>query len=166
MKCKSDDTSVIDSRIVEEGKAIRRRRKCEVCDHRFTTYERPEFATFTVIKAGGKKEPYSRDKLQRGIMVAAHKRPISSGQIETMISSLEEKWAANKKEISTKRIGRDVMESLKMLDEVAYLRFASVYLDYPCADEFLEEINNLIGHRKHRKKSSRQSIDQKELFEK
>jgi len=157
VKCQSDETAVIDSRSADNGKAIRRRRKCEVCQHRFTTFERPEFATFTVVKSSGKKETFSREKLARGIRIAAHKR-LPGEEIENLLSSLEERWAANKKEISSRRIGREVMEELRRLDEIAFLRFASVCREFRDAAELLAEIEILAGKKilpPRRKKNSK-----------
>jgi len=111
--CRDDATSVIDSRITEEGRAVRRRRECTKCGHRFTTFERQELSSLIVVKRDGTREPYSRSKLERGLWVACTKRPISQEKIDSMLNKLEEKWSANKKEVSSSTIGTDVMKALK-----------------------------------------------------
>ncbi|MBU0458294.1 transcriptional regulator NrdR [Patescibacteria group bacterium] len=143
-RCKSTDTSVLDSRLAEEGRAVRRRRECSKCEHRFTTYERQELSSIIVIKRDGTREPYSRSKLERGVWVACTKRPISQNQIDGMLSKLEEKWGANKKEVSSSTIGMDVMKALKRIDKVAYIRFASVHREFKDVEEFKEELGKLF----------------------
>ena len=143
-KCKNIETRVIDSRLTDDNKAIRRRRECEKCTHRFTTFERPEFASFIVIKRDGNREPYDRVKLEQGIWRACTKRPVTQEHIDTMISTLEEQWSANKKEISTARIGKEVMDELKKIDEIAYIRFASVYKKFKDLEEFKMELEQLL----------------------
>lgn len=143
-KCKNIETRVIDSRLTDDNKSIRRRRECEKCSHRFTTFERPEFASFIVVKRDGVREPYDRVKLEQGIWRACTKRPVTQEDIDTMIGKLEEEWAANKKEISTSRIGKDVMDELKRIDEIAYIRFASVYKKFKDIEEFKTELEQLL----------------------
>lgn len=143
-RCKAEDTAVIDSRIAEEGHAIRRRRECPKCEHRFTTFERQELSNLIVIKRDGTREPYSRTKLERGIWLACTKRPVSQQQINKLLTTLEEKWAANKKEVVTSTIGTDVMKALKKLDQVAYIRFASVHREFKDVEEFKEEVGRLF----------------------
>jgi transcriptional repressor NrdR len=143
-KCKTPDTKVIDSRDSEQGKAIRRRRECEKCEWRFTTFERGEISSLMVKKKDGTSEPYSRTKLEQGIWIACGKRPVTQTQIDEMISALEEKWAINKKTISSQTIGNDVIEALKKLDHIAYIRFASVYRSFKDVDEFKKELNKLL----------------------
>lgn len=126
-KCKNLETKVVDSRISEDGVSIRRRRECESCASRFTTFERMEFISFFVTKNSGKKELYDRSKVERSIMRACNKRNIDPEDVDHVISQLEVEWAMNKKGITSKRIGRDVLRKLKDLDEVSMLRFASVY---------------------------------------
>jgi len=135
---------VIDSRLAEDGRAIRRRRECPKCDHRFTTFERQELSNLIVIKRDGTREPYSRSKLERGIWLACTKRPVSQAQIAKLLTTLEEKWAANKKEVVTSTIGTDVMKALKKLDQVAYIRFASVHREFKDVEEFKEEVGRLF----------------------
>ena len=143
-RCKSKDTSVVDSRLAEDGRAVRRRRECTKCQHRFTTFERQELSSIIVIKRDGTREPYSRTKLERGIWLACSKRPITQEQIDKMLSRLEEKWGANKKEVSSSTVGLDVMKALKKIDKVAYIRFASVHREFKDVEEFKEELGKLF----------------------
>jgi len=143
-KCKKADTKVIDSRLAEQGKVIRRRRECEKCGRRFTTFERLEMSGLMVKKCDGTFEPYSRTKLENGIWIACGKRPVTQDQIDKMITKLEEKWGANKKTITSEKIGNDLTDALKKLDHVAYIRFASVYKSFKDVDEFKEEISKLL----------------------
>lgn len=144
-KCKNIETKVVDSRLAEQGKVIRRRRECEKCERRFTTFERAEMASLIVKKKDGTFEPYNRTKLENGIWIACGKRPVTQEQIDKMITSLEEKWSVNKKGISSQKIGKDVVEGLKKLDQIAYIRFASVYRSFKDVDEFKEELTKLLG---------------------
>lgn len=143
-RCKSIDTSVVDSRLAEDGRAVRRRRECPKCEHRFTTFERQELSSLIVIKRDESREPYSRTKLERGIWLACTKRPITQDQIDKMLSSLEEKWGANKGEVSSSTIGNDVMRALSKIDKVAYIRFASVHREFKDVEEFKEELGKLF----------------------
>jgi transcriptional repressor NrdR len=143
-RCKHSETSVLDSRLTEEGRAIRRRRECTKCNRRFTTFERQELSTLIVSKNDGTREPYSREKLERGIWIACTKRPVHEEEIDTMLSKLEEKWSANSKEIASSTIGNDVMKALKKIDQVAYIRFASVHREFKDVEEFKEELSKLF----------------------
>ncbi|MEN9560808.1 MAG: hypothetical protein RIQ56_81 [Candidatus Parcubacteria bacterium] len=143
-RCRKQDTAVIDSRLTEEGRAIRRRRKCPKCGHRFTTFERQELSSLIVIKRDGTREPYSREKLERGIWLACTKRPVTEPQVDRLLTRLEEKWGANKKEVSSATIGMDVMKELKRLDQVAYIRFASVHREFRDVEEFKKELGRLL----------------------
>lgn len=143
-KCKSDDTKVVDSRETTEGNAIRRRRECEKCEFRFTTFEQIETANFLVEKKGGVRESYSREKVEKGIWKACEKRPVTEEQISKMIDELETKWMAIGKEVPSKTIGEDVMNALKDLDEVAYIRFASVYRQFKDLESFKRELAKLL----------------------
>ena len=143
-RCKSADTGVIDSRLSEEGRAVRRRRECTKCDHRFTTFERQELSNLIVVKREGTREPYSRSKLERGLWLACTKRPITQDQITKLLSRLEEKWGANKEEVASSTIGTDVMRELRKLDQVAYIRFASVHREFKDVEEFKEEVGRLF----------------------
>jgi transcriptional repressor NrdR len=139
-KCKNLDTKVIDSRIAEDGKTIRRRRECEKCSARFTTFERMEFVNFLVIKNNWEKVMYDRNKLNSSIIKAFNKRNIDMDKIETMINELENEWASNKTWITSKRIWKDILNKLKYIDEVAYVRFASVYHNFESIKNFMEFI--------------------------
>ena len=143
-KCKNTETKVIDSRIAEQGKVIRRRRECDKCESRFTTFERMEMSNLMVKKKDGTFEPYTRSKLESGVWIACGKRPVTKIQIDEMINRLEEKWGANKKEVASQTIGNDLMTSLKKLDDIAYIRFASVYRSFKDVDEFKEELAKLL----------------------
>lgn len=143
-RCKSADTSVIDSRIAEDGRAVRRRRECTKCSHRFTSFERQELSSLIVIKRDGTREPYSRTKLERGIWLSCTKRPVTQDQVDQMLNKLEEKWGANKKEVASSTVGQDVMNALKKIDQVAYIRFASVHREFKDVEEFKEAMNKLL----------------------
>ncbi len=143
-RCRFEDTAVVDSRTAEEGRAIRRRRECTKCGHRLTTFERQELSTLIVIKRDGTREPYRREKLERGIWVACTKRPVPEDKVDTMLTKLEEKWGGNKKEVASSTIGNDVMKELKKLDKVAYIRFASVHREFKDAEEFKMELTKLF----------------------
>ena len=144
-RCKCADTAVIDSRTTEDSRAIRRRRVCEKCEHRITTFERQELISLIVIKRDGTREPFNRSKLERGIWLACTKRPITQERIDKLLNKLEEKWAANKKEVASTTIGNDVMRELKRIDKVAYIRFASVHREFKDVDEFKEELGKLFA---------------------
>jgi len=143
-RCKNASTSVVDSRLAEDGRAVRRRRECDKCSHRLTTFERQEMSTLIVIKRDGTREPYNREKLQRGIWVSCTKRPVSQEKVDKMLSKLEEKWGTNKKEVASSTVGNDVMKELKRLDKVAYIRFASVHREFKDVEEFKEAMNKLL----------------------
>ncbi|MFA5272824.1 MAG: transcriptional regulator NrdR [Candidatus Peribacter sp.] len=143
-RCKAEDTAVIDSRIAEDGRAIRRRRECAKCNHRFTTFERQELSNLIVIKRDGTREPYSRTKLERGIWLACTKRPITQEKIDRLLTLLEEKWGGNRREVASSTIGTDVMRELKKLDTVAYIRFASVHREFKDVVEFKKELGQLL----------------------
>lgn len=143
-RCKSPDTAVIDSRLSEEGKSVRRRRECPKCEHRFTTFERQELSSFIVVKRDGTREPYLRNKIERGIWLACSKRPVTQEQIDTLLSTLEDKWAGSHQEVKSSDIGNDVMREMKKLDQVAYIRFASVHREFKDVEEFKEELGKLF----------------------
>ncbi len=140
MKCPScghDDSQVKDSRPTEDGAAIRRRRQCERCESRFTTFERIQLREVTVAKSSGAREPFDRDKLMRSVTIACRKRPIDSGAIERLVSAIQRQFEAQSDgDIPTDEIGEAVMSALKSLDSVAYIRFASVYRDFDQARDF------------------------------
>ena len=137
--CGSDDSQVKDSRSTDDGAAIRRRRQCEGCAARFTTFERIQLRELTVVKSGDRREPFDREKLIRSVSVAARKRPVSAMQIERLVSGIQRQLeTAGEAEIPSARIGEMVMDGLKGLDAVAYIRFASVYRDFREARDFEE----------------------------
>lgn len=143
-KCEHHDTKVIDSRDTMEGKAIRRRRECLKCEYRFTTFEYVETANFLVVKKDATREQYNREKLEIGIRKSCEKRPVTQAQIKDMLDALEEKWAAMGKEVPSEVIGEGVMESLKKIDEVSYIRFASVYRQFKDVESFKKELAELL----------------------
>lgn len=142
--CNSTDTKVIDSRATEDDRAIRRRRVCNVCHKRFSTYERYEDSTLMVIKKDGTRQQFDRSKLINGIVRSCEKRPVSMDQIEKAADSVEVKINhLGKKEVPSEKIGDLVMDELKKLDQVAYVRFASVYREFKDVDSFYKEIESL-----------------------
>lgn len=135
--CGSEDTQVKDSRSAEDGASVRRRRECTACGGRFTTFERVQLRELTVIKSSGKKAPFDRDKLARSVMIATRKRNVEPDRIEQMISGIVRRLEAmGETEIDAKMIGELVMEGLAHLDDVAYVRYASVYKDFREAKDF------------------------------
>lgn len=137
--CGNEDSQVKDSRPTEDGAAIRRRRQCEACAARFTTFERIQLRELTVLKSEDKREPFERDKLIRSVSVACRKRPITAAQIEKLVSGIQRQLETQgETEIPSQRIGELVMAGLKGLDSVAYIRFASVYRDFREAKDFEE----------------------------
>lgn len=143
-KCKSKRTKVLDSRETEEGKAVRRRRECLKCSYRYTTFERIEKNNLIVIKRNEAREPYFRDKVEKGIWRACEKRPVTQQQIDDIIQILEDKWRSVGKEVPSEIIGEGIMDELKKLDEVAYIRFASVYRHFKDIESFQKELEKLI----------------------
>lgn len=141
--CKSDDDKVIDTRPAEDGSAIRRRRECLGCGRRFTTHERLEEMPVRVVKKNGGREPFDRGKILAGVLRAVEKRPISMAQAEALVSAVEREILDQaEKEISSRRIGELVMARIAEIDDVAYIRFASVYREYQALDEFIQEISS------------------------
>ena len=146
--CGNIDDKVIDSRAAGTGEVIRRRRECEACSRRFTTYERVEDVLPTVVKKDGRREPFDRQKLVRGLRIACNKRPVSIERIEAIADAIErEVQEAEKREVSASELGERVMVHLRELDEVAYVRFASVYRSFRDVDEFLRELGKLVQAR-------------------
>ena len=139
--CKAEDTAVIDSRESEDGDSVRRRRQCESCDKRFTTYERTELSMPMVVKSSGNRVPYDREKVRTGFMRALHKRPVPTEYVEQAINRIEQRVLAfGEREVASRVIGEMVMRELKKMDDVAYIRFASVYEDFQRVDDFREAI--------------------------
>ena len=139
-RCHVDDTKVIDSREAEDGAAIRRRRSCGACSHRFTTYERLEEVPLTVVKSDGGREPFDRSKLISGVSAACKGRPVTTEQIEQLAESVEDEVRVRGPEVPTSAVGVEVLDRLRCLDEVAYLRFASVYKSFDAAADFQREL--------------------------
>ena len=147
--CDNPDTRVIDSRPTEEGHAIRRRRGCDKCNKRFTTYEKVEETILMVVKKDGKREAFDRSKLLRGIARACEKRPVTMAAMEAMVDEIERILGSTmEKEVASERIGELVMDQLKKVDEVAYVRFASVYRQFTDVNTCVKEIEKLIGNHK------------------
>ncbi len=146
--CGNDEDKVIDSRPAEEGSAIRRRRECISCGSRFTTYEKIENLPLVVIKKDGTRQPFDGSKVISGLLKACEKRPVSIEQIEEIVHSIEEQIQSSlKREISSREIGEMVMERLKKLDEVAYVRFASVYRQFKDVNSFFHELSDMLEKR-------------------
>ncbi len=143
--CGHDDSQVKDSRPTEDNSAIRRRRQCEGCGGRFTTFERIQLRELTVVKTEGKREPFEREKLERSLSVACRKRPVDNAQIEKLASGIQRQLETlGESEIESKRIGEFVMDGLKALDSVAYIRFASVYKDFSEAKDFEDFAGSVV----------------------
>ena len=144
--CENENTKVIDSRPTEEGHAIRRRRECEVCGKRFTTYEKDEEAIIMVIKKDGRREAFDRNKVYNGIIKACEKRPVPMAEIDRMVMEIER--SVNNmmlSEIESNVVGELIMEQLKGVDQVAYVRFASVYRQFTDVNTFVQEIEKLLN---------------------
>ncbi len=145
-RCGHGDNKVVDSRVGKDGDVIRRRRECLSCRVRFTTYERIEEELPLVVKRDGRREAFDRQKILTGILKACEKRPVSYGNIERVVDALESEFqASGEKEISSVQIGERVMSELLKLDDVAYVRFASVYRQFKDISQFVEEIKSLIA---------------------
>lgn len=144
--CSADETKVVDSRDVEGGAAVRRRRECLKCEHRFSTYEQVELPRLIVVKKDGRREPYHREKLEGGIRKALEKRPVPERRVREVLASIERDiQARGEEEVSSRVIGEAVMRHLRELDEVAYIRFASVYKAFRDTDTFEAELKRLRG---------------------
>lgn len=154
MKCPNcgfDDQKVIDSRDASEGREIRRRRECIKCKRRFTTYERVEESLPAIVKKDGRREPFTRDKILQGLRTACKKRPVSASRLEKITDKIESiLQERQEKEVPSALIGELIMRELHALDEVAYVRFASVYRQFRDIEEFMKEISSLIKENKQR----------------
>ena len=151
--CNAADTRVIDSRPADDNASIRRRRQCETCGKRFTTYEKLETMPLMIVKKDSSREPYERSKIEAGIIRSCHKRPVSSEQISSLVDQIENAlFSREDREISSSVIGEMVMEKLKDLDPVAYVRFASVYREFKDVDTFMQELTKLLEHQERRKR--------------
>ncbi|MCI8876521.1 MAG: transcriptional repressor NrdR [Lachnospiraceae bacterium] len=143
--CSSDNTRVIDSRPAEDNSSIRRRRLCDSCGKRFTTYEKVETIPLIVIKKDNNREQFDRSKIEAGILRACHKRPISANQINMLVDEIEtEVFNREEKEISSAVIGEIVMDKLKDIEAVAYVRFASVYREFKDVNTFMDELKKIL----------------------
>ena len=147
--CGVQETKVIDSRPADDNSSIRRRRQCESCGKRFTTYETIESRSLMVIKKDGSRQQYDREKLMRGILKACQKRPVTKAQMDDLLSNIEkELYDQQEDEVSSMTIGEMVVERLIDIDEVAYIRFASVYRDFDDVDSFMAELKRIRPHHK------------------
>jgi transcriptional repressor NrdR len=147
--CYFDDTKVVDSRVATDGLSIRRRRECLKCNFRFSTYEEVELLDLAIVKRDGRRESYSREKLISGLKKSFEKRPITEDNFKKLVHSVERELQRLKKsEITSRQIGAIVMKQLKKVDQVAYIRYASVYESFKDAQEFRKELNKLIKEKK------------------
>jgi transcriptional repressor NrdR len=145
--CHFEDTQVTDSRVTADGDAVKRRRECKRCERRFTTYERIERAVLTLVKRDGTREAFSREKLLRGMLLATTKRKVPTERIEEAANAIEsELYGLGTSEVSSETVGELVMARLRELDEVAYIRFASVYRNFADLEEMREEMEGLVAH--------------------
>lgn len=143
--CNHLDTKVVDSRPTEDGNSIRRRRGCEVCKKRFTTYEKVETIPLIIIKKDNNRDPYDRGKIESGVLRACYKRPISAEEIKEVVDRIETQiFSLEEKEVKSNQVGEIVMEELKNLDEVAYVRFASVYREFKDINTFMDELKKFL----------------------
>ena len=145
--CGCEESRVVDSRSADEGNSIRRRRECERCGRRFTTYEKVDVVPLMVIKKDERREPFDPEKLRQGILKACEKRPVSIADIDKLTHHIEMQAYSTDQEITSARIGEMVMDGLKELDDVSYVRFASVYRQFKDVESFIEELNKLLGSR-------------------
>ena len=144
--CNADEDKVVDSRTTKDGSAIRRRRECLECGKRFTTYERVEHVALMVVKKDGRREPFDLQKVKVGVLKACEKRPIGMEQVDRFVEEIEQALMGSvDKEVSSEKIGALVMKKLRNLDEVAYVRFASVYRQFRDINEFMEELRRLLS---------------------
>ncbi|HLB24742.1 MAG TPA: transcriptional regulator NrdR [Nitrospirota bacterium] len=150
--CGHIEDKVVDSRLSADGEAIRRRRECEKCARRFTSYERVEEIMPMVVKKDGRREPFDRQKVLSGLKKACEKRPISIATLESVADDIEKKLLEGaEKEISSSAVGEEIMKRLQELDKVAYVRFASVYREFKDINEFVRELTDLLGSEKKKK---------------
>jgi len=145
--CSQENTRVIDSRPAEDNNSIRRRRQCDQCKKRFTTYEKIEAIPLVVIKKDNNREPYDRSKIEAGVFRSCHKRPISVSQINALVDEVENMiFNLEEKEVSSSKIGEILMDRLKELDPVAYVRFASVYREFKDVNTFMDELKKILDN--------------------
>lgn len=149
MFCGYEDSKVVDSRSADEGRTIRRRRECEKCGKRFTTYETIEDTPVLVVKSSGARQSYDPQKIKSGIIKSCEKRPVSMEKIDGLVAEITKRvYNSMEQEISSKQIGEMVMDGLKNLDEVAYVRYASVYRSFTDIDSFMDELQKMMVNRK------------------
>jgi transcriptional repressor NrdR len=153
--CDADDDRVVDSRPADSGGAIRRRRECVSCGRRFTTYERIEEIGLTVTKRDGLREPFERDKIEAGIRKALTGRPVSSEQVERMVDRIELRLRRKGPDVTSQQVGAEVLAALQKTDEVAYLRFASVYKDFQAITDFERELGLMLEKKEPAKRRAR-----------
>jgi transcriptional repressor NrdR len=147
--CGNKEDKVIDSRESKEGDVVRRRRQCMGCERRFTTYERSDEIPYMVVKKDGRREKFDRQKVLNGLLKACEKRPVAMAKLAEVVDAVEARLADNSdREITTTEIGEMLMEHLKNLDKIAYVRFASVYRDFQDVEAFLNELKNLVLHKR------------------
>jgi len=151
--CGYKEDKVVDSRATQEGSAIRRRRECLKCAKRFTTYEYIEEVSLMVIKKDGRRQPFERKKILTGVMKACEKRPISIEKMEEIVTQVEHSiQKKSEREVSSSRVGELVIDKLKALDDVAYVRFASVYRQFKDVSQFMEELKGILGKEKRKRR--------------
>lgn len=151
--CNNDDTKVTDSRATDDGKAIRRRRECQYCGRRFTTYEMVEEVPLVVVKRNGSREIFDRNKILNGLLRACNKRMVSRQQLDEMVADVERKIRNSLvQEMTSEHIGELVLDELRAVDEVAYIRFASVYRQFADLDSFMAELKHLMGNKEKQQK--------------
>lgn len=144
--CKAQDTRVVDSRMAEDGTQVRRRRECEKCEARFTTFEKAQLSMPLVLKRDGNPEPFDEDKLRRSFDRALYKRPVAPEAVDHAVEGIQRKLrASTERQVSSQRVGEWVMEELRDLDQVAYVRFASIYRQFQDANAFREEVERLLA---------------------
>ena len=144
--CKAEDTRVVDSRMAEDGSQVRRRRECEKCGARFTTFEKAQLQMPQIVKREGTPEPYDENKLRSGLSRALYKRPVSPEQIDQIVDNVERKLrTSSERQVPSRRVGELVMLELRDLDQVAYVRFASIYHQFKDATEFRDEVDRLLA---------------------
>lgn len=142
--CSHKDSRVLESRLTAENSSVRRRRECESCEKRFTTYERVETIQLLVVKTSGEREPYIRNKLRAGVAAACAKTMVTAEEVDNLVDAVEnELTSAGKREVSSSALGSVVLSKLRLLNQVAYVRFASVYRQFKSVDDFIEELNSL-----------------------
>jgi len=142
--CSKDETKVVDSRLVSDGDQVRRRRECPECNERFTTYEAAELVMPRIVKSDGRREPFDESKLQTGMLKALEKRPVSTEKLDVSVNNIMHRLRAlGEREIASRQLGEWVMNELRSLDEVAYVRFASVYRSFQDVDAFQKEIKRM-----------------------